>query len=558
MDKTVRAVRALALCAGGWLFFMLCPFPLLADEDERVVLNADRVSYNDETGQASAQGSAVLTYRGLKIEAERIDYDAGTQKVEAMPLPKEKVRLSGSGRTLLGDHLDYDLVTREGVFSGARTSLAAGAGTLYVYGGEIDVLPWDTAVERGLVSGQKGRPEDYVAQWRNVVLTTCAMEHPHYRLESKSISFIPGRLVTAKKPRLYLGNTYIFTFPMDYIVQLQRRALKYSLVPYLQRSSSRGAGGGVNGTLGWDTGSLSVGVAWADRIGFEGMFELEQELSPEFSVLAGVKYTWDEAWDETIWRPYVALTFARNDWTVRLGWSRDEYIEDQKDSLYEYQGRLDRRAELNIQSPWFVTSPWSWMNVLASWGSYNEKIHGQGENAAQRYGVELRNYFERSFHPNAEFFLDTIGNLWFYDKTPSDQESLWFMGGLRYRWGSVELGTGYERRYIWGDGPMLWDRYRTRERIHQKIRFPLGREIYAAARGSYDLDQSMIDQVTYSLQWAVDCMVWDLHFKDDRTSGGNNQIGLSLMLLAFPDTPASLGQKLDRDPFERPRNLPKK
>ena len=536
MDKTAGTMRALwgaARGAGRLLALVLCLVVPAAAEDERVVLNASRVSYNDETGQASAQGDATLTYQGLKIEAERIDYDAETQKVEAMPLPRQKVRLTG-----------------------ARTSLAAGEGTLYVYGGEIDVVPWETAVERGMVGG-RGTPQDYVAQWREVSLTTCALEHPHYHLESKSISFIPGRCVIAKKPRLYLGGTYIFTFPLDYIVQLQRKALQYSLIPYLQRSSSRGAGGGVNGSLGWGTGALSMGLAWADRIGFEGMFELEQELNPELTLMVGAEYTWDEDWDDKIWRPYAALTYAKNGWRVRLGWSKDEYFEDQKDTSYDYKGRLDRRAELTVQSPWFVTSPYSWANVRASWGSYHEEVLNRARNTAYRYGVDFHSYLETVPWPEAEFFVNSVGTLWFYDKTPSDQESLWSFTGLRYHLGDVELATGYERRYTWGESPMRWDQYRERERVHQKVRFPLGGEFYAAVRGSYDLAQSLVDQITYSIQWVVDCMKWDLHFKDDRTSGGDNQIGLSLSILAFPNTPASLGQKLDADPFERPSDLPK-
>ena len=52
-------------------------------------------------------------------------------------------------------------------------------------------------------------------------------------------------------------------------------------------------------------------------------------------------------------------------------------------------------------------------------------------------------------------------------------------------------------------------------------------------------------------------MVWDLHFKDDRTSGGDDEIGLSMFINAFPDRPASFGQKLDVDPFVRPRDVPK-
>ena len=55
-----------------------------ADEPGKVVLNADRVSYNDETGRASAEGAAVLNYEGAVIRAECIDYDAHTQKVQAI------------------------------------------------------------------------------------------------------------------------------------------------------------------------------------------------------------------------------------------------------------------------------------------------------------------------------------------------------------------------------------------------------------------------------------------------------------------------------------------
>ena len=51
--------------------------------------------------------------------------------------------------------------------------------------------------------------------------------------------------------------------------------------------------------------------------------------------------------------------------------------------------------------------------------------------------------------------------------------------------------------------------------------------------------------------------MWDLHYRNDRTSGSDDRIGLSLSILAFPGTTASLGQRLESDPFERPRDLPK-
>ena len=206
-----------------------------ASPPEQVTLNADRVSFNDETGRATAQGNAVLNYQDTTIMAERIEYDADTQKVQAMPMPGSQIVLTKGSRSLRGDQLEYDLNSREGILTGAITRIGVGedGGVLYVYGNEIDVMPWDLAQSRGLV---KGSAEDYLLQWRDVVLTTCALEHPHYRLESKVISFIPGRSVTAKKPRVYLGNTYLFTSPLDYVVQLKRKALQYSFIPYLQHS----------------------------------------------------------------------------------------------------------------------------------------------------------------------------------------------------------------------------------------------------------------------------------------------------------------------------------
>ena len=527
---------------------------------DKVTLNADRVSFNDETGQAFAEGNAILTYNDTTIMAERIEYDADTQKVQAMPLPGQQIVLTNSNRTLKGDSLNYDLNSKEGILKGAVSRLSVGedGGTLYVYGSEIDVMPWELAEERGLV---KGSPEDYLVQWRNVVLTTCELDHPHYRLESKTISFIPGKKVTAKKPRIYLGNTYLFTSPLDYVVQLKRRAITYSFLPYFQKTDIKGTGGGITGTMGWDTGSLSLGIAWASRSGFEFMLEIEQEIDDHFSVIAGIEHSWDDVWRERIWRPYASLIYENAGWTARVSWSKNEYIEDQKDSVHEFKGRLDRRPEFVIESPYFKSSNYSWAMLFASYGTYKEKLYGRPDSdSIIRYGVGFRNYFETPLgrDKSVELFSDSRGVAWFYDHDDADHEMLRSFTGLRYTIGAFELGTAYERQHVWGESPMYWDQYRDRERIHQRIRFPLGREIYTAFRGSYDLDEHMIDEMIYSLQWVTDCMVWDLHYKNDRTSGGDDKIGLSLSITAFPDSQASFGQHIETDPFERPREIPKK
>ena len=520
---------------------------------QQVTLNADRVSFNDETGHALAEGNAVLKYNDTTIMAERIEYDADSQKVKAMPIPGEKVVLTNGSRAIKGDQIDYDLNSGEGILTGPASQLAVGENgeILYVYGGEINVLPWELAQERGLV---KGTAQDYMIQWRNVALTTCALEHPHYRLESKQILFIPNRRVVAKKPRIYLGNTYLFTSPLDYVVQLKRRSLGYNLLPFFQRSDIRGSHGGITGTLGWETGSLSLGVSYGRSAGFEYMAEIEQEINDDFSVLVGAEYSWDDAWREKTWRPYATLMYARNGWAAHLKWSSNEYISDKKDSYYEYKGRLDRQPELIVWAPWFRNSKFSWTRIFATYGRYKEELYRyRAEGFEDRFGLGFRNYYEQKLGA-VDLFANTEGAVLLYNGT--DQEMLRSFIGLRYKIGAFELGTAYERQYAWGESAMLWDEYSNRRRIHQKVRFPLGREVYMLVRGSYDLFESMIDETLYSLQWDTDCMVWDLHYKNDRTRNGNSSVGLTITLKAFPTRGAAFGQKIEVDPFDRPLDIP--
>jgi LPS-assembly protein len=537
---------------GTKAFLPSCAF---GEEPRNVTLDAERVSYDDASGKASAQGNAVLTYGGTTIRAERIDYDAVSQRVKASPLPGETVVLQGMGNTVTGEGLEYDLDSGEGVLTGARSNLPAGEGTLYVTG-EIQVLPYDLAAERGLVGGKA--QGSFVVEGKDVSITTCALDHPHYRIEAKSIVFVPGRRVVAKKPRLYLGDTFIFTYPLDYIVQIDRKAMRHSLMPHIQNSEEKGTGAGFSGAFGWDTGSLGLGMTYWSETGLEWMAEIEQGLGGGFSVEAGVQHSWDKAWREKKYRPRASLLYEHKGWQADLRWSRDEYIEDRKDSLHEYRGRLDRKPEFSVLTPWMKEPVLglSQLRLNAIGGSYRETTPDFANDTITRYGAVLQSYAEVPLGKGAEFFLNSRYGAWFYDKDNSDQEIAEGLVGLRYLLGALEMASGYEHRRVWGESPMLWDAFRDAERLHQKIRFPLGQEIFFALRGSYDLNESMVDEVHYALQWISDCMKWELLYHDERTSDAEDKISLSVSILAFPNTPASFGEYKDADPFDRPRDLP--
>jgi LPS-assembly protein len=345
---------------------------------------------------------------------------------------------------------------------------------------------------------------------------------------------------------------------MDYIVNVDRRALQYSITPYIQHNSGKGAGLGFSGSFAWDTGMLTLGGVWWSGVDLEWMAEVEQSMGGGFGVLGGVGYSWDRAWAGKMYHPYGSLFYDRSGWRFSLNWTRNEYVEDQKDSLYEYRGRLDRRPEFEARSPWFRDPALknSWLSFGALGGDYRERTPDFTNETVARYGAQARSYLEVPMGGGAEFFWDLSGEAWFYDRDGMDQRVAEGFWGVRYRLGALALGSGYQRRYVWGESPMLWDSRREAERVHQKVRFPIGRELFLQVRGSYDLRDSLVDEVSYALQWVTDCMKWELLYRNDRTSGGEDRVSLGVFILAFPETPASFGQYENTDPFDRPGGLP--
>ena len=185
------------------------------------------------------------------------------------------------------------------------------------------------------------------------------------------------------------------------------------------------------------------------------MAEVEQALGGGLSVRGGVAYSWDELWDETVWRPYASLSFERDGWHAVLNWSRNEYIRDQKNLRDDYKGQLERRPEVEVRSPWFRISPESWVSLSASWGAYREETADLRSDVISRWGAGFRGYYEKDLGADLDLFFKFQGESWFYDKDGADQQMLWGLTGLRYRIGALELATAYKRRYAWGEGAML-------------------------------------------------------------------------------------------------------
>ncbi len=123
---------------------------------------------------------------------------------------------------------------------------------LYLHGGDVKVMPMDDAVKFGVLKSRpkknkKDAEDEQITEWLNVTTTTCDFEKPHYRLKSKKVIIIPNKKIIIRRPRIYIGEKCIFTYPFDYVAKLGPK--EQSLLPYFSYDSNKGMGGGLKGYI---------------------------------------------------------------------------------------------------------------------------------------------------------------------------------------------------------------------------------------------------------------------------------------------------------------------
>ena len=92
-----------------------------------VALVADRVSFDETTGELIAEGSVEVYHGDRTLSAARIVYDSRAERIRAEgPL----VLRDPTGSTVLADSADIDAQLRDGVILGARALIGDGSGAL--------------------------------------------------------------------------------------------------------------------------------------------------------------------------------------------------------------------------------------------------------------------------------------------------------------------------------------------------------------------------------------------------------------------------------------------
>ncbi|HEY1173543.1 MAG TPA: LPS assembly protein LptD [Verrucomicrobiae bacterium] len=123
------------------------------------ILTANRLSLNQKTGWATAEGAVVLEHEGAMWRGEKLEYNFLTKQLKAEEFRTGYNPFYASGFSLAGD----------------------------------------------------GTNEVYTAYYGT--LTTDDVEDPGYKIKAKSLTIVPGKYIEAKSATVYLGDVPVFYWP---------------------------------------------------------------------------------------------------------------------------------------------------------------------------------------------------------------------------------------------------------------------------------------------------------------------------------------------------------
>lgn len=518
---------------------VLLPLPLMAEElAEEVVLDAEKVVFDQSSQIGKAEGNVRLTWGSFSVFAPEMEVNVSSKTVRAEGSQEHKVILLEGDRQLTGTSLNYDLNTREGTLHNVSTVYTLEEGRVYLKGENVALAPKKVARERKWYSIEEDASDDeFAAKWENVSITTCSEPSPHYHLVTRRIIILPGGKVIAQKPEVYLGSSKIFTYPFDYIFDDKEHS---SFLPTLHYESEKGVGVGIrpSWSLGPNTSLDSRIVGWSDSE-LEWRAGLSYRFSDSWSFFADSAYEYDLNGENIDYRPEWGLEYNRDGWSGHLRWSEREVFERELKTGGTYRTSLWRDPEISLVSPWWIdpASVNTMWRLFASWGRYEEA----GITAERTsYGIDLKGHYP--IHSGQKILWRIDHTFMDYD-TGQSQEITNANLGLKWPLGRVTCVSSYRRTWVSGSSAMVWDEREEIEKLYQSFLVPLSDSTTFGLRGAYNLETSDFDERIYQLFLDRDCMQWVLSYRDDLAED-DDWASLKLVVKAFPDTDLAVGNRV--------------
>lgn len=547
--RLTLARRVLLAC---FTLFVAAGGALASEPSEEVALEGDRITFDQALGVATAEGNVRARFRNVRVFASHLEMDTVGQTIRASGEPGKPVVILQGGRKAYGENLVYDMESHQGELTRASGQVDS----IYLRGRTLKVLPLQTAKAEGVISERRAKgvgPDEMIYTWDEVAVTTCPKLKPHYRLVTKKMVAVPGQRVIVQKPKVYIGETLLFTYPFDYVMD-QGKQVGTSFFPTPHYDSDKGVGLSIQAPFVWENGQAILNITGWQKIDPEGRLAVTQELGQGWQAFLNSAYEYDSNEDDSAWRPSWGFNYsAPSGWSGQILWAQRETVDlDDVAGKKAYKGTLWREPEVYLYAPWWRDpASGAYLRMAGTWGSYQEESLDQ-----DRKGLGMSLY--QDWEVSATFAPFVRMDYWYYDYDDADEQKVTDMAaGFRWGLGNVRLRSAYVRRWVDGESPMKWDDYNEREKVYQRISFPLSEEWRLSLRGAYDLVDEDLDEMLYEVTLDQGCLLWELTYLDDR-DGDDDWAGLKLTVTAYPEAPLALQNETVYVPGERPADLPGK
>jgi LPS-assembly protein len=170
------------------IFHASSSFAAQEPSGEPIVVNGDNVEYFQEKQEVVGTGKVSIVYKDIVLTCDKITVNLATR--DAIASGNVKVRQKDA--YFSGDNMKYNFDTRQGEVTDGYLSAKP------FYGRTHDL-------------GKVAEKEEYTINAGYV--TTCDLDHPHYRIQAKQVKIYINDKVVAKHVVFYVGNVPVFYIP---------------------------------------------------------------------------------------------------------------------------------------------------------------------------------------------------------------------------------------------------------------------------------------------------------------------------------------------------------
>jgi len=168
--------------------FFLCSGISYAQESAKPIeVNGDQVEYFPKEKKIVGKGNVSIDYKDIILTCDKITVYTETKDADA----EGNVVLKSPTGEMRGEKIRYNLETKEGEIVKVRVK----SGDWYSGGEKAELL------------------SDYSVRINKGYITSCDLEHPHYKISAKNIVIYPNNKVVAKNVTVKVGNVPVVFLP---------------------------------------------------------------------------------------------------------------------------------------------------------------------------------------------------------------------------------------------------------------------------------------------------------------------------------------------------------